>query len=123
MREASRADIPAIARWMKRDFGKAEDFTGFFDKPGNICLTEGEGGAFFVPTEPGVYEVHVAFEQRGKAVFELSHRMLDYMRQRHGATRFLSCIPEGERKVLMFTRLMGWKPLGHANGYEIFQSE
>jgi hypothetical protein len=123
MREATFSDLPKIAEWMERDFGKKEDFTGFLSREGNVCLIEGEGGAFFVPVSPNVYEVHVAFEQRGKAVLELSHRMLDYMRRSRGASRFVACVPEDARRVKMFTRLMGWESLGHSNGHEIFQSE
>lgn len=111
---------------MERDFGKPEDFTGFLNH-GGICLIEGEGGAFFFPAGPGAYEVHVAFAQRGRDVIALSHRMLDYMRRSRGAQRFVACIPHDDskqsRKVRMFTRLMGWRSLGKANGHEIFQSE
>lgn len=125
MREATFSDIPMISGWMERDFGKPEDFTGFFSRPQNVCLIEGDGGAFFVPVSPGVYEVHVAFAQRGREVIELSHRMLDYMRRSRGAQRFVACVPNDEksRKVRLFTRLMGWKSLGLNEGHEIFQSE
>lgn len=115
-----------MSRWQARDFGKPEDFTGFLNH-GGICLIEGEGGALFFPAGPGTYEVHVFFEQRGKAVLELSHRMLDYMRRSRGAHRFVACIPYDDskqsRRIRMFTRLMGWKSLAIENGHEIFQSE
>jgi hypothetical protein len=102
---------PAEAeRWLKRD-GTEADFSGFFANPRNVCLAEGDGGAFFLLRAPGLYEVHVAFEQRGKDVIALSHRMLDYMRKR-GATRFMAAVPVESRKVIMFTRLMGWKSHG-----------
>jgi hypothetical protein len=127
MREAGFRDLTRIADWMERDFGKREDFTGFLSRPGNVGLIDGNGGAFFVPVSPGVYEVHVAFEQRGKAVLELSRRMLDYMKRSRGASRFVACVPHDDtkqsRKVRMFTRLMGWKSLGIENGHEIFSSE
>jgi hypothetical protein len=127
MREATFSDIPAISGWMERDFGKPEDFTGFFSRPQNVCLIEGDGGAFFVPVAPGVYEVHVALEQRGKAAIELTHRMLDYMRRSRGVQRFVTCVPHDgskqSRKVRLFTRAMGWKSLGLSDGHELFQSE
>ena len=127
MREAGFWDLTRIADWMERDFGKREDFTGFLSRPDNVCLIEGDGGAFFCLVSPGVYEVHVAFEQRGKEVVELSHKMLDYMKRSRGASRFVACVPHDDtkqsRKVRMFTRLMGWKSLGLSNGHEIFQSE
>jgi hypothetical protein len=50
----------------------------------NVCLLEGEGGALFVWRGPQIYEVHVFFEQRGREVLDLSHRMLEAMRA-HGA--------------------------------------
>lgn len=104
---------PAIARrWLERDTGKTADFSGFFSDPRNICLAEGDGGAFFLWRAPGLYEVHVAFVQRGREVLKLSHRMLDTMRREHGATKFMAAVPVTSRRVLMFTRLMGWKSQG-----------
>jgi hypothetical protein len=57
-------------------------------------LIEGEGGALFVWRGPGIYEVHVFFEQRGKDVLALSHRMLDWMRVNQDAKRFWAAIPD-----------------------------
>jgi hypothetical protein len=108
---------------MERDFGQSPDFSGFFASPDNICLSEGDGGAFFLRREPGVYEVHVAFEQRGRAVLELSHRMLDHMRREHGAFRFIGAVPKDDRKVRLFTRLMGWRFHGVEGPYEIYIGE
>lgn len=115
IRRASVEDADKIVEWTKRDFGEVCDFSGFFAKSENVCLIEGEGGAFFVQAEPGIYEVHVAFEQRGKEVIRLSHEMLRIMREEHGAKRFQAVVPIGARHVRMFTRLMGWKSQGIAD--------
>jgi hypothetical protein len=80
----------------------------------NVCLAEGEGCAMFVWRGPGIFEVHVGFEQRGREVIELSHRMLAYMRAR-GAKLFWAAVPVGSRRVIMFTRLMCWKSQGLAD--------
>jgi hypothetical protein len=77
----------------------------------NVCLAEGEGCAMFVWRGPGIFEVHVGFEQRGREVIELSHRMLAYMRAR-GAKLFWAAVPVESRHVIIFTRLMGWKSQG-----------
>ena len=77
----------------------------------NVCLIEGEGGALFVWRGPGIYEVHVFFEQRGREVLDLSRRMLAHMRS-NGARLFWAAVPVESRHVIMFTRLMGWKSQG-----------
>jgi hypothetical protein len=119
IREAKPADAPSLERWIVRDSGQESDFSVFFHNPLNVCLIAGDGGAFFVWHGPGIYETHVAFEQRGKAVLDLSHRMLAHMRDRHGARTFWAAVPHNEtkesRKVRLFTRLMRWKPLGFAD--------
>ena len=112
MREATLADKKLLEGWIKRDSGARSDFTGFLANPLNVCLIEGDGGAFFVWHGPGIYEVHVAFEQRGREVLKLSHRMLHYMREMHGARLFWAAVPIESRHVIMFTRLMGWKSQG-----------
>lgn len=111
IRRAALCDVADINRWVARDSGEEVDFTHFLSCPLNVALIEGEGGALFVWRGPGIYEVHVFFEQRGRAVIELSHRMLAMMRE-HGATMFWAAVPVESRKVLMFTRLMGWKSHG-----------
>jgi hypothetical protein len=78
----------------------------------NVFLSEGEGGALFVWRGPGIYEVHVAFEQRGKEVLDLSHRMLAWMRENMKGKLFWAAVPVQSRHVIMFTRLMGWKSQG-----------
>ena len=108
MHRASLLDIADINRW-----GGA-DFTEFMANPMNVFLAEGEGGALFAWRGPGIYEVHVCFEQRGKEVLALAHRMLAYMRENYGARMFWSVIPPQSRKVIMFARLMGWKSRGVA---------
>lgn len=112
MRRATLADAEAIADWVWRDSGRRPDFTGFLADPNNVALIEGEGGALFVWRGPGIYEVHVFFEQRGKAVLELSKQMLAWMRAELGASLFWAAVPVESRHVIMFTRLMGWKSRG-----------
>lgn len=113
MRRLTVADTATVNAWLKRDTGKESDFGPFLENEMNVCLAEGDGGAFFVWRGPGIYEVHVAFEQRGREVIELSHRMLEYMRER-GAETFWAAVPVKSRHVVMFTRLMGWKSRGFA---------
>lgn len=108
IRRASLDDVEQINDWVWRDSGKRPDFTDFLSDQNNVCLISGEGGALFVWRGPGIYEVHVFFEQRGKEVLRLSRDMLDWMRE-HGADTFWAAVPIASRRVVMFTRLMGWK--------------
>lgn len=115
MIRASVEDAERINEWFWRDSGWRGDFSQFLADRMNVCLIEGEGGALFVWRGPGIYEVHVMFEQRGKAVIELSRRMLDIMRSEKGAKLFWAAVPIESRNVIMFTRLMGWKSRGFAD--------
>jgi hypothetical protein len=115
IRRASVDDAEAVNDWFWRDSGKRGDFTAFLSDPMNVCLVEGQGGALFVWRGPGIYEVHVMFEQRGKEVLRLSCEMLEVMRSEHGAKLFWAAVPTHSRHVIMFTRLMGWKSQGLAD--------
>lgn len=115
MRRASVEDANTFNEWFWRDSGKRGDFTQFLSDRMNIALVEGEGGAIFVWRGPGIYEVHVMFEQRGREVIRLSHRMLAWMRAEMGAKLFWAAVPIESRHVIMFTRLMGWKSQGLAD--------
>jgi hypothetical protein len=115
MIRASVEDAERINDWVWRDSGKRPDFAPFLADRHNVFLLEGEGGAAFVWRGPGIYEVHVFFEQRGKAVLELSRAMLAHMRGEHGATLFWAAVPVESRHVIMFTRLMGWKSQGFSD--------
>jgi hypothetical protein len=101
--------------WVYRDSGNRADFTAFLSDPLNICLVCGEGGAIFVWRGPGIYEVHVFFEQRGREVLKISREMLEIMRSEHGGKLFWAAVPTHSRHVIMFTRLMGWKSQGFAD--------
>lgn len=123
MREAVEADMirrlfadeaERVNEWVYRDGGKRVDFTDFLSDTNNVCLASGEGGAIFVWRGPGIYEVHVFFEQRGRDVIRLSREMLDIMRK-HGGKLFWAAVPIESRHVIMFTRLMGWKSQGLAD--------
>jgi hypothetical protein len=124
IRRASIEDVEAINEWFWRDSGKRGDFSQFFDDQMSVCLIAGEGGAMFVWRGPGIFEVHVFFEQRGKEVLRISREMLKIMREQHGGKLFWAAVPVESRHVIMFTRLMGWKSQGVAclsHGYcELF---
>src|SRR5690348_17933654 len=111
IRRAAMCDVSAINDWVKRDCGEDVDFTAHVAFPLNVFLISGNGGAMFLWRGPGIYEVHVYFEQRGREVIRISRRMLELMRQR-GATMFWAAVPVESRHVIMFTRLMGWKSQG-----------
>lgn len=114
MIRASVEDADKINDWIWRDSGQRPDFTEFLSNRMNVCLIDGEGGALFVWRGPGIFEVHVFFEQRGKEAIRLSHEMLALMRREHGAKLFWAAVPtdEASRHVVMFTRLMGWESQG-----------
>jgi hypothetical protein len=107
-------DADRINDWIWRDSGRRPDFTPFLTNRLNVALLCGEGGALFVWRGPGVFEVHVFFEQRGAEVIRLSRQMLEIMRGNFGAKMFWAAVPVGSRHVVMFTRLMGWKSQGTA---------
>lgn len=101
-----------VNEWVWRDSGNRADFDSFLSDTNNVCLVSGEGGAIFVWRGPGIYEVHVFFEQRGREVLKLSRDILEIMRKDHGARLFWAAVPVTSRHVIMFTRLMGWKSQG-----------
>jgi hypothetical protein len=106
-RETDPATVNSVAR---KSF-PGIDLAEFLAEPMHVCLVDGDSGAMFAWRGPGAYEVHVFFSVRGRAALDLGHAMLDYMRER-GAERFWALVPENDRKVRMFTRLMGWKSEG-----------
>jgi hypothetical protein len=81
----------------------------------NVCLIEGQRRGTVRVARPRHFEVHVFFEQRGKEVLRLSREMLEIMRSEHGAKLFWAAVPVESRRVIMFTRLMGWKSQGLAD--------
>lgn len=114
MRRLGPENADLVNKWAGQ-YAPGSDFSPFLDCELNVCLVEGNGGALFVWRGPGVFEVHVFFEQRGKAVLELSHRMLDVMRAEYEAQYFWAAVPVFDRRATMFTRLMGWKAKGLAD--------
>jgi hypothetical protein len=131
LRLASPFDLEQINKWVERDSGREVDFSEFLSCTLNACLIEGEGGALFVWRAPGIFELHLFFEQRGREAIELLRRMLDTMRREFGAQWFWAAIPwdqgKQSRKVRLFARRMGWKLKGRAmfpHGLcEVFTSE
>ena len=128
IRRASVEDAEQINEWFWRDFGhRNRAIEEYLADRMNVCLLCGEGGALFVWRGPGIFEVHVFFEQRGRKVLRLSRLMLRRMRRKHGAKLFWAAVPVESRHVIMFTRLMGWKSQGVAelsHGYcELFTGD
>lgn len=88
------------------------DFSEVLAEPLHVCLIDGSSGAIFMWRGPGIYEVHVFFEVRGREALDLGAAMLARMESDHGGRLFWAMVPDDDRKVKMFTRLMGWKSLG-----------
>lgn len=114
MIRASVADAERINDWVWRDRARRIDLAEFLDDPLNVCLIEGENAALFEWRGPGIYQCHVLFQCRGKDALALSHRMLDHMRAA-GAKLFWTAIPNGERKVNLYARWLGFKSQGFEN--------
>jgi hypothetical protein len=81
-------------------------------EPLNICLTEGESGIIFAWRGPGIYEVHVFYQARGRDALRLTERFTDEMRDGYGARLFWALVPEDDKKVRMFARLAKWESHG-----------
>lgn len=119
-------DVARVNELMGRDFPGC-DMSELLAEPMHICLVDGDSGAIFAFRGPGIFEVHVCFAARGREALTLCRAMLDFMRREHGARLFWAMVPVESRKVLMFTRLMGWKSMGlHETRHgpnELFSSE
>lgn len=103
-------DVARVNELMARDFPGC-DMAELLAEPMHVCLVDGDSGAIFAFRGPGIYEVHVFFAVKGRAAIDLGHAMLDVMRA-DGALLFWALVPVESRKVLFYTRLMGWKSLG-----------
>lgn len=119
-------DVARVNELMARDFPGC-DMSELLAEPMHVCLIDGESGAIFAFRGPGVFEVHVFFAVKGRDAIDLGHAMLDLMRAEHGARLFWALVPVESRKVLFYTRLMGWKSLGvretRHGPQELFSSE
>lgn len=120
IRRAAVCDVPEVNSW------GGGDFAAFIANPMNVVLIDGEGAAFFMWRGPGIYELHLALEQRGGRARDTLRAMLAMMRS-HGAQLFWAAIPVDARNVIIFARIMGWKSHGTAlfpHGHcEIFVGE
>lgn len=127
IRRATVDDLEDINGWNERDLGAEVDFSEFLANRMNVCLVEGEGGAFFAWRGPGIYEAHAFFEQRGGEVIRLSLKMLGIMRWAYGARLFWSLVPVETRHARIYCRLLGWKSQGIVSppqgDCEVFVSE
>lgn len=107
-------DAATVDRWVRRDFPDAGSLGEALSNEMNVCLAYGEGGAIFVWRGPGVYEVHCFFEAKGKEVRDASLEILDIMRRDYGARLIWAAIPDDSRKVKIYVRWLGFKPVGGA---------
>lgn len=105
------SDVARVNELMARDFPGC-DMAELLAEPMHVCLVDGDSGAIFAFRGPGIFEVHVFFAVKGRAAIELGHAMLAVMRAEHGARLFWALVPVESRKVLFYTRLMGWKSVG-----------
>lgn len=106
IRQATLADLGDVNSWA------GIDLSPFLANPLNVCLLRDNGGAMFTWRGPGIYEVHVFFEQRGKEALTVGRQMLAILRSDYGARLFWSPIPISERHVVLYARLMGWRFCG-----------
>ncbi len=120
IRRATTLDVDAVVEWIKRDFPDSDEkaleaaYTEAINNRMNVCICAGEGAAIFLWRGPGVFEVHCFFEQRGKAVREISNAILSMMAKHHGARLVWAAIPDESRKVKIYVRWLGFKSVDHA---------
>jgi hypothetical protein len=104
-------DVERVNRLLARDF-EGVDFSEVLAEPLHVCLVEGESGAIFAWRGPGIYELHLFFEVRGKAAMSLLRAMIARMFIEYGARLLWALVPADDRKVRLFARLMGWEHRG-----------
>jgi len=100
-----------VNRLLARDFPGC-DFTEVLANPLNVCLVEGENGAIFAWRGPGIYEIHLFYEARGKEALRLFDSMLGIIHSAYGARLFWALIPLPDLHVRMFARLCGFAASG-----------
>lgn len=88
------------------------DMAELLAEPLHVCLEENGSVAFFAWRGPETYELHLWFSVKGKDAAALLLRMIEHMRQIHGAERFWALIPEASRHVRLFARRMRWTSRG-----------
>jgi hypothetical protein len=116
IRRASWEDAELVEDCIYRDFARRNGaMEQFLADRMNVCLLDGSGGALFVWRGPGIYEVHVFLEQRGKDAFAVMREMFRTMRSEYGARLLWAAVPVISRHVIMFARLIGWKSQGFAD--------
>lgn len=111
MRRATVDDADLVNELVAKQ-GQGGDFVDFLAEKANVCFITGDGGALFAWRGPGIYEIHLFLEQRGRDALEVLEAMLQRMREEFDAHLFWAAIPIGSRNVILFARLMGFKSNG-----------
>lgn len=103
------------------------DLAEFMAEPLHLAIEHEGNVALFAWRGPGIYEVHVHFQARGRVAIEAMHAILGHVRTDHGGKMFWALIPVESRHVRMFARLMGWSSHGvmetRGGPNELFVSE
>lgn len=104
-------DVSEVNRLLRREWPEAE-YEEVLSDPLNVCLLEGENGAIFAWRGPGIYELHVFFEVRGRAAIDLARAFINHARREFGGKMFWTLIPVESRHVIMFARKVGMRSRG-----------
>ncbi len=90
------------------------DFSGFFDRPGNIALGGDDGVALFGNRGRGEFEGHYLFSPRlrGKPALDAAKAMLGYMFTTVGARVIVGETPADNRAARLFSRALGFTRRG-----------
>ena len=83
------------------------DLSELVASPLHVCLIDGDSLGIFAWRGPAIYEIHLAYQVRGRAAWDLFKAMLDTMREEYGARLFWTLIPVGSRNVRLFARIGG----------------
>lgn len=120
-------DPEVVNRLVARDFPEGADFSEFLANPLNLCLLVGSNGTLLAWRGPGIYEVHLFYEVRGREALDVLAEVLAYMRDIHNAWLFWAMVPVESRAVRIFARLAGWVTQGKVDQpsglHEVFTSK
>lgn len=104
-------DVELVNKLLGRD-SPGVDSTELLANPLNVCVIEGESGAFFAWRGPGIYEIHLFYQARGKEALRLFDSMLGIIQSAYGGRFFWALVPVESRHVRMFARLAGFRSDG-----------
>ncbi len=88
------------------------NFTEWFEIPGNICLVDDNDFALFTLEYPGFYWGHYCFESRGKEAKQKGLFFLREMFTKHGAKLIGGLTPIENKPARWMTRQLGFKSYG-----------